>query len=95
VPPIGPAPVLALLVGVFHTGVYLLLHGTLGVRIIFVLLAAILGAFAGQALGARLGDPLLIGDFGLLWSSVLAWVGIAIAAAAGMVAAPARKPDRD
>jgi hypothetical membrane protein len=88
VPPIGPAPVLALLVGIFHTGIYLFLWGALGVRLIFVLLAAVLGAFAGQALGARLGDPLLIGDFGLLWASVLAWVGIAIAAAAGMVAAP-------
>lgn len=94
-PPIGPAPVLALLVGIFHTGVYLFIRGTLEVRLIFVLLAAVLGAFAGQALGARLGDPLLIGDFGLLWSSVLAWVGIAIAAAAGMVAAPGRKPRRD
>jgi hypothetical protein len=91
VPPIGPAPVLALLVGIFHTGVYLLLRGTLGIRIIFVLLAAILGAFAGQALGTRLGDPLLVGDFGLMWSSALAWVGIAIAAAAGMVAAPGKK----
>jgi hypothetical protein len=91
VPPIGPAPVLALLVGIFHTGIYLFLWGAFGVRLIFVLLAAVLGAFAGQALGTRLGDPLLIGDFGLLWSSVLAWVGIAIAAAAGMVAAPTRR----
>jgi hypothetical protein len=90
-PPIGPAPVLALLVGVFHTGVYLLIRGKLGVQVIFVLLAAVLGAFAGQALGSRLGDPLLIGDFGLLWSSVLAWVGIAIAAAAGMVASPSKR----
>ena len=85
-PPIGPAPVLAILVGVFHTGIYMFLRGRVGVHLIFVLLAAILGAFAGQALGGRLGDPLLIGDFGLLWSSVLAWVGIAIVAAAGVVA---------
>jgi hypothetical protein len=91
VPPIGPAPVLALLVGTFPTGIYLFLRGAFGIRLIFVLLAAVLGAFAGQALGTRLGDPLLIGDFGLLWSSVLAWVGIAIAAAAGMVAAPTRR----
>lgn len=94
-PPIGPAPVLALLVGIFHTGIYLFLRGAFGVRLIFVLLAAVLGAFAGQALGTRLGDPLLIGDFGLLWSSVLAWVGIAIATAAGMVTAPGRKPGGD
>jgi len=90
-PPIGPAPVLALLVGIFHTGVYLLIRGKLGVQVIFVVLAAVLGAYAGQALGARLGDPLSIGDFGLLWSSLLAWVGIAIAAAAGMVAAPTKR----
>ena len=91
-PPIGPAPVLALLVGIFHTGIYLVLRGRFSVQLIFVALAAILGAFAGQALGSRLGDPLMIGDFGLLWSSIVAWIGIAIAAAAGMLAAPARKP---
>jgi hypothetical protein len=85
-PPIGPAPVLAVLVGLFHTGIYLIIRGRLGVQAVFVGLAAILGAFAGQALGVRLGDPLLIGDFGLVWSSALAWVGIVIAAAAGMVA---------
>lgn len=90
-PPIGPAPVLALLVGIFHTGIYLFIRGRFGIQLVFVALAAVLGAFAGQALGTRLGDPLLIGDFGLLWSSVLAWVGIAIATAAGMVAAPARR----
>ena len=90
-PPIGPAPVLAVLVGIFHTGIYLFLRGRFSVQLVFVLLAAILGAFAGQALGARLGDPLMIGDFGLLWSSIVAWIGIAIAAAAGMVAAPSRK----
>ncbi len=90
-PPIGPAPVLALLVGIFHTGIYLIIRGRLGLQLLFVLPAAILGAFGGQALGPRLGDPLLIGDFGLLWSSVLAWVGIAIATAAGMVAAPGRR----
>lgn len=89
-PPIGPAPVLAVLVGLFHTGIYLAVRGRFGVQIIFVALAAILGAFAGQALGVRLGDPLAIGDFGLVWSSILAWVGIAIAVGASMVALPNR-----
>jgi hypothetical protein len=50
-----------------------------------VAIAAILGAYAGQALGARLGDPLLIGDFGLVWSTVLAWVGIGLIVAASVL----------
>jgi hypothetical protein len=90
VPAIGPAPVLAVLVGLFHTGIYVALRGRVGIQLVFVLLAAVLGAFAGQALGVRLGDPLLIGDFGLLWASVLAWVGIIIAVAASFVATPHR-----
>ena len=89
-PEIGPAPVLALLVGLFHTGIYLVIRGRIGIQIIFVALAAILGAFAGQALGVRLGDPLAIGDFGLIWSSIMAWVGIVIAVGASMVALPNR-----
>lgn len=89
-PGIGTAPVLAVLVGLFHTGIYLVLRGRLGVQVVFVALAAVLGAFAGQALGVRLGDPLAIGDFGLIWSSVMAWVGIVIAVGASMVALPNR-----
>ncbi|HLB44624.1 MAG TPA: hypothetical protein VJK49_04495 [Candidatus Limnocylindrales bacterium] len=85
-PDVAPAPVLAVLVGLFHTGVYLMLRGAAGLRLAFVGLAAILGAYAGQALGARLGDPLSIGDFGLLWASLLAWLGIVLIAAASFVA---------
>jgi len=73
VPEIEPAPVLSVLVGLFHTGIYLLIRGYAGLRLAFVGLAAILGAYAGQALGARLGDPLAIGDFGLLYASLLSW----------------------
>jgi hypothetical protein len=89
-PAIGPAPVLALLVGLFHTGIYVAIRGRLGVQAVVVLIAAVLGAYAGAALGVRLGDPLRIGDFGLVWSSVLAWVGIFIAAAASVLATPGR-----
>lgn len=81
-PEIGPAVVLALIVGAFHTCLYVLLRGSLSVRILLVLVAAVLGALAGQALGARLGDPLRLGDFSLLWASAIAWVGIAIVAVA-------------
>jgi len=85
-PEVAPAPLLAVLVGLFHTGIYLMLRGSAGLRLAFVGLAAILGAYAGQALGARLGDPLSIGDFGVLWASLLAWLGIAVIAAASFVA---------
>jgi uncharacterized membrane protein len=87
---LGPAPVLALVVGLFHTGLYLLIRGSAGVRLPFILLAAVLGAYGGQAVGGRVGDPLLIGDFGLLWASALAWLGIGIIVAASMLA-----PSRD
>ncbi len=89
-PDIGPAPVLAVLVGLLHTGLYLVLRGSAGLRLPFIALAAVLGAFGGQALGARLGDPLSIGDFGLLWASLLAWLGIALIVAASMLS-----PTRD
>lgn len=81
-PDVGPALVLALVVGAFHTCLYVLLLGSAGVRILVVLVAAVLGALAGQALGARLGDPVRLGDFSLIWASALAWVGIAIVAVA-------------
>lgn len=89
-PEIGPAPVLALLVGMLHTGIYLLIRGSAGLLLPFVALASVLGAFAGQQLGARLGDPLMVGDFGLVWSSLVAWVGIIL-----IVAASVLSPSRD
>lgn len=86
VPELGPAPALAVVVGAFHSGLYLLIRGTGGVHLLGVLLAAILGAYAGQALGGRLGDPLAVGDFGLAWASLLAWLGIGLVVAAGVLA---------
>ena len=77
-PEIGPAPFLSFIVGVLNLAIYILIRGTAGGRLLFLLPAAVLGAYAGQALGTRLGDPLRIGDFGLLSASVLAWVGIVV-----------------
>jgi hypothetical membrane protein len=75
---IGPAPILALLVGVFHAGLYVLIRGSAGGRLPLLVIAAVLGALAGDALGGRLGiDVLRIGDFRLVTASILAWVGIA------------------
>ena len=88
---IGPAPVLALLVGLFHTSLYLLIRGTGGGHVPLLLLAAALGAWAGDGIGARLGiDLLRYGDFRLLTASVVAWVGILLTAVA-LILGPSRK----
>jgi hypothetical protein len=80
---IGPAIVLAVLVGIFHAALYVLIRGTGGGQIPLIAVAAILGAWAGDALGARLGiDVLRIGDFRLLTASAVAWVGIGVTALA-------------
>ena len=89
---IGPAPVLALLVGIFHTGLYVLIRGTAGGQLPLLVIAAFLGAWAGDELGARLGfDLLRIGDFRILSASVLAWVGIGMVAIVAIMG-PTRRP---
>lgn len=83
---IGPGPVLAVLVGVFHTSLFVLIRGTAGGRLPLLAIAAVLGAWAGDALGARLGiDLLRIGDFRLVAASVMAWVGIGFVAVVSML----------
>lgn len=78
---LGPAPVLALLVGIFHVSLYVLVRGRAGQRLPILILAAFLGAWAGDAVAGRLDvDPLRIGDFRLIGASVLAWVGIIVVA---------------
>jgi hypothetical protein len=73
----GPAPILALLVGGFHAALFMYLRGRGGLQLIVVFVAAALGAWAGDATGGRLGiDPIRLGDFHLLAASVMAWVGI-------------------
>ena len=89
---IGPAPVLALLVGVFHTGLYVLIRGSAGGQLPLFVLAAFLGAWAGDALGARLGiDLFRIGDFRLVSASVMAWVGIGFVSVIAILG-PTRRP---
>ena len=88
---IGPAPVLAVLVGLFNASLFVLLRGTAGGQLPLLLLAASLGAWAGDALGARLGvDLLRIGDFRLLAASVMAWLGMAIVTVIAVMG-PARR----
>ena len=79
---VEPALILAILVGIFHASLYVLIRGSVGGRLPIIVAAAVLGAWAGDALGDRLGITLVsIGDFRLLAASVLAWVGIGISSA--------------
>jgi hypothetical protein len=83
---ISPEIVLAVLVGIFWTGAYVLVRGSAGGRLPLVLLAAVLGAWAGDALGQRLGiDILVIGDFRVIAASVASCAGIAVVALLAML----------
>lgn len=74
---VDPAPILAALVGIFNAALYVLIRGSAGGQLPLLVAAAILGAWAGDALGDRLGINILsIGDFRLIAASVVAWVGI-------------------
>ena len=78
---LGPSPVLAVLVGGAHAAIYVLLRGHAGGRIPATFAAAVLGAWAGDAIGGRLGIGLFaIGDFALIPASIMAWVGIGFVA---------------
>jgi hypothetical protein len=78
---IGPAIILAAVFAVIHVSIYVLIRGRTGARLPLLLLAAFLGAWAGDAVGTRLGvDPVRIGDFSVIAASVVAWLGIAVVA---------------
>ena len=83
---LDPTVILAILIGIFHASLYFLIRGSAGGRLPIVVLAAILGAWAGDALGDRLGIHLAsIGDFRLLAASIVAWVGIGISSAVAIL----------
>jgi hypothetical protein len=78
---IGPALPLAVLVGLVHTALYVLVRGHAGGRLPLTYVAAALGAWAGAALGAQVGFTFLaIGDFSLIPASIVAWLGIGFVA---------------
>lgn len=89
---LNPALILAVLVGLFHASLFVLIRGTAGGRLAIVILAAILGAWAGDALAGRLGfNILMLGDFHLLGASIVAWIGIAISSAVAILGPSMRK----
>ena len=89
---IDPALILAVLVGVFHASLYVVIRGSGGGRLPIIVIAAILGAWAGDALGARLGfDLLTVGNFHLIAASIVAWIGIAISSAMAVLGPQVRR----
>ena len=82
---LDPALILSVLVGAFHTCIYVVARGRLGMHTLAMLFAAVLGAIAGQAIGARVGDLLTLGDYPLLWASAFAWLGIVVVVGASGV----------
>jgi hypothetical protein len=74
-----PSLVLSVLVGIFHSALSVAIRGSAGGRLPLLVAAAILGAWAGDAIFGRLGiDLLTIGDYQLLGASTVAWVGIGL-----------------
>ncbi len=74
-----PAIVVAVVLGIFHSALYVLLRGQADARLPLVVLAAVVGAWAGDAVGRRLGwDPIRLGDVRLLSASLVAWLGIGL-----------------
>ena len=89
---LDPAIILSALVGIFHASLYVLIRGTASGRLPVIVVAAILGAWAGDALADRLGlDVLTIGDFHLLGASIVAWVGIAVSTAVAILGPSERR----
>lgn len=91
-PDVDPAPILAILVGTFHASLYVLIRGSAGGQLPLLVPASILGAWAGDALGDRIGfDLFAIGDFRLVPASVLAWVGIGFVAVVAILGPTRRR----
>ena len=89
---VGPALILAVLVGLFNAALFVLIRGNAGGKLPMIVVAAILGAWAGDALAGRLGfEVLTIGDFHLLGATIVAWVGIGISSAVATLGPSMRK----
>ena len=89
---ISPALVLSVIVGLFHVSAYVFIRGRAGARLPLLIVAAILGAWAGDTVGARLAiDPIRVGEFNLLSASFVAWLAISLVAIVAVLV-PERAP---
>jgi hypothetical protein len=91
---VEPSLVLSVLVGIFHAALSVLIRGSAGGRLPLLIAAAILGAWAGDALFGRLGIGFAtLGDYNLIGASLLAWLGIGIVSiVATLGPTPERQP---
>jgi hypothetical protein len=91
---VEPSVVLSVLVGIFHAALSVLIRGSAGGRLPLLVIAAILGAWAGDALFGRLGIGIAtLGDYSLIGASIVAWFGIGIVSViATLGPAPERQP---
>lgn len=86
---ISPALVLAIIVGLFHVSAYVFIRGRAGARLVLLVPAAVLGAWAGDTVGLRMGiDPIRIGEFNLVSASVVAWLAIGLVVILTVLAPP-------
>jgi uncharacterized membrane protein YeaQ/YmgE (transglycosylase-associated protein family) len=75
---VDPAIVLGILTGIFNAALYVVIRGSAGGRLPLLIGASIVGAWAGDTIGDRLGLHWFpIGDFRLVAATVGAWLGIA------------------
>jgi hypothetical protein len=87
-----PSLVLSVLIGIFHTALSVAIRGTGGGRLPLLLGAAILGAWAGDAIFGRLGiELLMIGDYQVLGASIVAWVGIGLVSVVAVLGPSAQR----
>jgi hypothetical protein len=91
---VEPSLVLSVLVGIFHAALSVLIRGSAGGRLPILVAAAILGAWAGDALFGRLGIGFAtLGDYNLIGASIVAWLGIGIVSViATLGPTPERQP---
>jgi hypothetical protein len=88
-----PSLVLSVLVGTFHAALSVFIRGSARGRLPVLLAAAILGAWAGDAVFARLGIELLtLGDYHLVGASIVAWLAIAVVSAVALLGPASRRP---
>jgi hypothetical protein len=88
---IGPALVLAVIVGLFHVSAYVFIRGRAGARLPLLVGAAVLGAWAGDTVGGRMAiDPIRIGEFNLVSASLVAWLAIGLVAILATLVPPSR-----
>ncbi len=92
---LSPVLVLAVFAATFHSALYVLMRNRFERHVLVAWVAAIVGALAGNALGARLGgDPLRIGDFNVLWASAGAWVAIGAVSLLSLLGPPRPRSSR-